>query len=170
MLQSAREVARRKDDESRREADDADRIVSLFRLGFEMDERIDERLKDLKGSSRAPTQALPGLEIINLDHSRGLQGRAPASALVIFTSVSDLVFGGWSGRVARCRSGGRRFHGPGGCSGRGRRARCGQAGGGSAKMARKQASSSRAQGQVSGILILRLRWPRTSRAAVCSSR
>jgi hypothetical protein len=65
VLQSAREVARRKDDESRREADDADRIVSLFRLGFEMDERIDERLQDLKGSGRAPTKALPGLEIID---------------------------------------------------------------------------------------------------------
>lgn len=65
VLQSAREVARRKDDESRREADDADRIVSLFRLGFEMDERIDERLQDLKGSGRTPTQALPGLEIID---------------------------------------------------------------------------------------------------------
>lgn len=64
-LQSAREVARRKDDESRREADDADRIVSLFRLGFEMDERIDERLQDLKASGRAPTEALPGLKIID---------------------------------------------------------------------------------------------------------
>ena len=64
VLQSVREIARRKDDESRREADDADRIVSLFRLGFEMDERIDERFQDLKTSGRPLTTVLPDLEII----------------------------------------------------------------------------------------------------------
>ena len=46
----------------------------------------------------------------------------------------------------------------------------GQVGAGSAKTARKQASSSLAQGQLSGILSFRLRWPRTSRTAGCSSR
>lgn len=61
VLQGAREAARRKDAELRRQDHDPDRIVSLFSFGFELDERIDERLQDLKRSGRAPQEALPGL-------------------------------------------------------------------------------------------------------------
>ena len=61
VLQGAREAARRKDAELRRQDHDPDRIVSLFCFGFELDERIDERLQDLKRSGRAPQEALPGL-------------------------------------------------------------------------------------------------------------
>lgn len=61
VLQGARETARRKDAEIRRKDHNPDRIVSLFSFGFELDERIDERLHDLKRSGRAPQQALPGL-------------------------------------------------------------------------------------------------------------
>ena len=61
VLQGARETARRKDAEIRRKDHDPDRILSLFSFGFELDERIDERLQDLKRSGRAPQEALPGL-------------------------------------------------------------------------------------------------------------
>jgi hypothetical protein len=46
VLQAAREAARRKDAELRARADDPDRIVSLFRLGFALDEALEERLAD----------------------------------------------------------------------------------------------------------------------------
>jgi hypothetical protein len=61
VLQGAREAARRKDAELRQHDHDPDRIVSLFNLGFELDERLDERLQHLKRSGRAPAEALPGL-------------------------------------------------------------------------------------------------------------
>jgi hypothetical protein len=61
VLQAAREAARRADAELRRQGHDADRIVTLFSLGFELDERIDERLQDLKRSGRSPHEALRGL-------------------------------------------------------------------------------------------------------------
>src|ERR1043165_1873766 len=48
--QAAGEVARRTDAEARRKADDYDRVRSLFSLGFEVDEQIEERLQDLKRS------------------------------------------------------------------------------------------------------------------------
>jgi hypothetical protein len=60
-LQGAREAARRVDAELRRRDYEPDRIVSLFSLGFELDERIEERLADLKRSGRTPDEALPGL-------------------------------------------------------------------------------------------------------------
>jgi hypothetical protein len=61
VLQGAREAARRRDAELRRQDHDADRILSLFSLGFDLDERIEERLQDLKRSGREPQEALPGL-------------------------------------------------------------------------------------------------------------
>jgi hypothetical protein len=65
VLQSARETARRKDAEFRRQDHDPDRIVSLFSLGFEVDERVEERFQDLKRSGRAPDDALPGLAVVS---------------------------------------------------------------------------------------------------------
>ncbi|MGQ5263650.1 BREX-6 system BrxE protein [Micromonospora sp. ZYX-F-536] len=65
VLQGAREAARRKDAELRRQDHDPDRIVSLYSLGFELDERIDERFQDLKRSGRAPDEVLPGLAIVS---------------------------------------------------------------------------------------------------------
>jgi hypothetical protein len=67
VLQGAREAARRKDAELRRQDHDHDRIVSLFSLGFELDERIEERLQDLKRLGREPAQALPGLAVVKED-------------------------------------------------------------------------------------------------------
>lgn len=65
VLQAAREAARRKDAELRRQSHDPDRILSLFSLGFEIDERIDERLRDLKRSGASPKAVLPRLGMID---------------------------------------------------------------------------------------------------------
>jgi hypothetical protein len=62
-FQGAREAARRVDAELRRRDNEPDRIVSLFSLGFELDERIEERLADLKRSGRTPHEALPDLAV-----------------------------------------------------------------------------------------------------------
>jgi hypothetical protein len=61
LLQAVREAARRKDEELRRQSSDADRLVSLYRFGFELDERIEERLQAHKRSGRKPHEALPDL-------------------------------------------------------------------------------------------------------------
>jgi hypothetical protein len=72
VLQGAREAARRVDAELRSRDHEPDRIVSLFRLGFELDERIEERLAGLKRSGRTPDVALPGLAITLSDwHPEG---------------------------------------------------------------------------------------------------
>ncbi len=62
VLQGAREAARRTDADFRRKDHDPDRILSLYSLGFELDERLEERLQDLKRSGRSPGDALPGLK------------------------------------------------------------------------------------------------------------
>src|SRR3954447_16703041 len=46
-LQGAREAARRRDADIRSRDHDPDRILSLYRLGLEADERLDERLHEL---------------------------------------------------------------------------------------------------------------------------
>ncbi|MCA9493089.1 MAG: BREX-6 system BrxE protein [Myxococcales bacterium] len=63
-LQGAREAARRVDAEQRARSHDADTLVTLFRFGFAVDERLDEHLRDLKNSGAAPTEALPGLKVL----------------------------------------------------------------------------------------------------------
>lgn len=60
-LQAVREAARRRDAELRAEFHDPDRLISLFHLGFAVDEAIDERLQELKRTSNSPSEALPGL-------------------------------------------------------------------------------------------------------------
>lgn len=70
VLQGARETARRRDAELRRQDHDPDRIISLFNFGFELDERIEERFQDLKRSGRNPDDALPGLGVIGDEWSR----------------------------------------------------------------------------------------------------
>lgn len=61
VLEAARSAARKVDAAARAEAADADDLVSLFRLGFELDERLDDRLAELKRSGASPTEALPDL-------------------------------------------------------------------------------------------------------------
>ena len=68
VLQANREAARKRDSELRQQENDPDRIVTLFFMGHEIDERVDERLQDLKRSSRPPLTALPALtEILGQD-------------------------------------------------------------------------------------------------------
>jgi len=70
VLQAVRETARRRDAELRRQESDPDRLMTLFSLGFEVDERIDERLQELKREGRLPTAALPDLSFLQLPWSR----------------------------------------------------------------------------------------------------
>lgn len=61
VLEAARAAARKVDAEARSQAADADHLVSLFRLGFELDEQIDDRLAELKRSGNDPAEVLPEL-------------------------------------------------------------------------------------------------------------
>jgi len=60
-LEAVREAARRHDAEVRARDADADRLLTLFHLGFEVDERLTERLAELKRAGRPPAEALKGL-------------------------------------------------------------------------------------------------------------
>ena len=61
VLQGALEVARRHDAAGRGKDADPDRLLSLFHLGYELDERLEERLRDLKAGGEPPAEALPAL-------------------------------------------------------------------------------------------------------------
>lgn len=61
-LQAAREAARRRDAELRAQDHNPDRLITLYHLGYELDERLDERLNELKASGQDPGDALPGLK------------------------------------------------------------------------------------------------------------
>ncbi len=84
VLQAAREAARRHDQAAREASADGDQIISLFRLGPELDERVEERLADLKRSGATPTEALPGLADVQheawsrADFEAWLEGHDPA--------------------------------------------------------------------------------------------
>lgn len=84
-LQAAREAARRCDARLRSQDHDPDRIISLYHLGPEYDERIDERLQDLKRAGQHPGEALPGLDVITHDwrpvrFAEWLDAHGPAEA------------------------------------------------------------------------------------------
>lgn len=70
VLQGAREAARRVDAERRQQDHDADRLVSLYSFGVELDERLDERLQDLKRMHADPAVALPALARLQETWSR----------------------------------------------------------------------------------------------------
>jgi hypothetical protein len=61
VLQAARAVAVRCDQRQRANSHDPDNLLSLFALGFDTDERVAERLAELKASRAAPSAALPRL-------------------------------------------------------------------------------------------------------------
>jgi len=60
-FEAAREAARRHDDANRNQIAQPDQFLTLFRLGFHADERIDERMAELKRSGQTPAEALPVL-------------------------------------------------------------------------------------------------------------
>jgi hypothetical protein len=62
VFQGAREAARRVDAAMRARDHDPDRLYSLYRFGFEIDERVDERLQDHKRAGADPFVVLPGLK------------------------------------------------------------------------------------------------------------
>lgn len=61
VLQAVREAARRTDARLRHKASDPDALITLYRLGFTLDERLEERLQDHKRAGKPPEAALPGL-------------------------------------------------------------------------------------------------------------
>ena len=63
-LEVAREAARRKDEAARARDADADRLVSLFRFGFDIDEQLEDRLAEHKREGLAPELALPKLSAL----------------------------------------------------------------------------------------------------------
>ena len=60
-LQAVREAARRTDDAGRSRHHDPDSLLTIFHLGFDVDERVDDRLAELKRSGANPAASLPGL-------------------------------------------------------------------------------------------------------------
>jgi len=69
-LCSAREAARRTDHKAREGAADAGDFLSLFSLGFAVDEQLDERIAELRRTGRPPNEALPGLFSMTLPLDR----------------------------------------------------------------------------------------------------
>lgn len=60
-LQTVREAAARTDAGMRDRAHDSDTILSLYALGFQLDEKVEDRLRFLKLSGQSPNEALPEL-------------------------------------------------------------------------------------------------------------
>jgi hypothetical protein len=58
-LEAVREAARRVDAAARARTPDPDQLRTLFFLGFELDERLTERLAHLKHAGGSPPKALP---------------------------------------------------------------------------------------------------------------
>lgn len=58
----AREAARRVDEAARNKSADPDRLLSVFHLGADLDEQVQERIGDHKRDGRSPTDALPELQ------------------------------------------------------------------------------------------------------------
>lgn len=58
-LEAVREAARRVDEQARRALADPDHLRTLFFLGFDLDERLAERLAEHKRGNATPSDALP---------------------------------------------------------------------------------------------------------------
>ena|SRR5690554_5747172 len=59
--EAAREAARRVDADKRSSDGAPDQLITLFHLGLEIDEQLDDRLLDLKHAGPPPAKALPRL-------------------------------------------------------------------------------------------------------------
>lgn len=70
VLETARAAAIVTDDRLRRRAEDPDNLVTLYRLGFEIDEQVGERLSELKQSESEVEEALPILAALTSAWSR----------------------------------------------------------------------------------------------------
>lgn len=67
VLEAARAVAIARDAALRAESHSADQLHTVFHLGFELDERVADRLAQLKRSGRTPADALPMLGEVCVD-------------------------------------------------------------------------------------------------------
>lgn len=83
-LQATREVARRHDAQLRHQARDPDQLITLFALGWAIDEQVDERLAEHKRLAHPPTEALPGLATI-------IQSEWSASTFAAWVNEHDAV-------------------------------------------------------------------------------
>ncbi len=70
VLEGAREAARRHDAECRSRAADPDQLITLFRLGFALDERVDDHLQSLKRQERTPHEVFPDLAMMKTPWSQ----------------------------------------------------------------------------------------------------
>ncbi len=66
-FQAVREAARRADAEQRERAHNPDGVISLYSLGFDLDELAEERLQTLKRGELPPEDALPILRTVLTD-------------------------------------------------------------------------------------------------------
>ena len=88
-LECCRAAAKRVDDAARSTADDADHLISLYRLGFELDERLDERLLELKQSGVPPTEVFPELaELFSAWSKSGLEAFLADGGEASFTTTA----------------------------------------------------------------------------------
>lgn len=67
VLQAVREAARRTDAARRGESHDADQLLTLFHLGFVVDEQLNERLARHKTSRVSPEKVFPELADVTVD-------------------------------------------------------------------------------------------------------
>ena len=61
VLESVRAAAKKVDDRARNQSEDPDNLITLYRLGFEIDEQLDERLLELKQSGVPLKDSFPEL-------------------------------------------------------------------------------------------------------------
>jgi hypothetical protein len=64
VLQSVRQAALRADIAAKKKVPDADALISLYGLSFEVDERLEERIQELKRSNKSPIESLPALRAL----------------------------------------------------------------------------------------------------------
>ena len=70
VLEACRAAAKKVDDAARSSSEDADHLISLYRFGFEVDEHLDDRLRELKLSERPPSEVFPDLADLMKEWSR----------------------------------------------------------------------------------------------------
>lgn len=61
VLETARAAAKKVDDRARNQSEDPDNLITLYRIGFEIDEQLDERLLELKQSGVPLKESFPDL-------------------------------------------------------------------------------------------------------------
>lgn len=86
-LEAAREAARRTDAKARSKMADPDRMRTLFFLGFEVDEQLNDRVAVLKRASQTPGDALPLQHPLSAEFSREALKSTLRNGDVAFTVV-----------------------------------------------------------------------------------